>query len=692
MAYKIPLFAISTAIPAVSAALVTDSSGNIASSAVTATELSYVSGVTSAIQTQLNGKSPLAGSSSIVTVGTITTGVWSGTTIAVNKGGTGVTTSTGSGSVVLSTSPTLTTPFLGVATATSINGLTISTSTGTLTVTNAKTLSVSNTLTLAGTDSSTLNIGTGGTLGTAAFTASSAYQPVDATLTSISGKTLTGSGNLVCATSPTLTTPTLGAATATTVNNVTLTTPATGSTLTIADGKTLTASNTLTLAGTDSTVMTFPSTSATIARTDDANSFAGVQTFTNNTPSTSTTTGGIVGAGGLGIAGAAWIGGAVVAHYSAGTSGDVRLYWAAPTNGVTISSPSSGTWVRNFGFIDSTNSTILGALGAYGTGDTLTNLWIGTAYNSTWMTMTSSQVAVQPTAEATTGGAGAFTCAGGIYAAKAIISNSSTASSSTTTGGIIGAGGLGIAGAAYIGGVVNAKSTTEATTGGNGSIVSSGGIYATKAIISGSTTASTSTTTGGIVGAGGLGISGDTWLGGQLVVNNSSYGSLRLYCGSPNLGITYVTPSSGGWARNYGFIESTNTTLLGGYGAQGTGNTLSNLWLGAAYNSTWMTLTSSQVALQPTTDSSSSTTGSFTVAGGAGIAKKLFVGTSLTVTTGFGCNGKSAQTAYASGGAVASTASTNSTPYGFTTAAQANGIVTLLNNIQAALVANGIMS
>jgi hypothetical protein len=42
--------------------------------------------------------------------------------------------------------------------------------------TTAKTLTVSNTLTLAGTDSSTLNIGAGGTLGTAAFTSATAYE------------------------------------------------------------------------------------------------------------------------------------------------------------------------------------------------------------------------------------------------------------------------------------------------------------------------------------------------------------------------------------------------------------------------------------------------------------------------------------------------------------------------------------
>ena len=49
------------------------------------------------------------------------------------------------------------------------------------------------------------------------------------------------------------------------LNKVTITAPATSATLTIANGKTLTASNTLTLAGTDSTTMTFPSTSQTIA-------------------------------------------------------------------------------------------------------------------------------------------------------------------------------------------------------------------------------------------------------------------------------------------------------------------------------------------------------------------------------------------------------------------------------------------
>jgi hypothetical protein len=46
-------------------------------------------------------------------------------------------------------------------------------------------------------------------------------------------------------------------------------------------GKAFTVDNSLTLAGTDATTMTFPTTSATIARTDAAQTFTGVQTMTS---------------------------------------------------------------------------------------------------------------------------------------------------------------------------------------------------------------------------------------------------------------------------------------------------------------------------------------------------------------------------------------------------------------------------
>ena len=96
--------------------------------------------------------------------------------------------------------------------------------------------------------------------------------------TSIASQTGTGT-KFVVDNTPTLITPVLGVATATSINKMAITAPATSSTLAVADGKTLTASNTLTLAGTDSTTMTFPTTSATIARTDAAQTFTGLQTF-----------------------------------------------------------------------------------------------------------------------------------------------------------------------------------------------------------------------------------------------------------------------------------------------------------------------------------------------------------------------------------------------------------------------------
>jgi hypothetical protein len=91
----------------------------------------------------------------------------------------------------------------------------------------------------------------------------------------------TGTGALVFATNPTLVTPTLGVATATSINKLTVTAPATSAVLTIADGKTLTVNNSITFAGTDATTMTLPSTNATIARTDAAQTFTGDQTFNN---------------------------------------------------------------------------------------------------------------------------------------------------------------------------------------------------------------------------------------------------------------------------------------------------------------------------------------------------------------------------------------------------------------------------
>lgn len=114
----------------------TDASKNLVSLAVATypslTELSYVKGVTSAIQTQLNSK----GAGTVTAVSIATANGFSGS----SSGG---------------ATPALTI-VAGAITPTSVNGLTISTTTGTFTLTNAKTLSVTNTLTLSGTDGTTM--------------------------------------------------------------------------------------------------------------------------------------------------------------------------------------------------------------------------------------------------------------------------------------------------------------------------------------------------------------------------------------------------------------------------------------------------------------------------------------------------------------------------------------------------------
>ena len=64
----------------------------IANGTVTSAEFQYLGDVTSLIQAQIDGKSPTAGSSSLTTVGTVASGIWEATDVAVAHGGTGSST------------------------------------------------------------------------------------------------------------------------------------------------------------------------------------------------------------------------------------------------------------------------------------------------------------------------------------------------------------------------------------------------------------------------------------------------------------------------------------------------------------------------------------------------------------------------------------------------------------------------
>ena len=63
----------------------------------------------------------------------------------------------------------------------------------------------------------------------------------------------------------------------------------------------------------------------------------------------------------------------------------------------------------------------------------------------------------------------------------------------------------------------------------------------------------------------------------------------------------YIKGDTGGWGMGY-YFNGSSGTYKGGFGALGGGDTLTNFWVGPAYNNTWMTFSSSannsQVALQ----------------------------------------------------------------------------------------------
>lgn len=121
--------------------------------------------------------------------------------------------------------PTLITPDLGVASATSINGLTISTiNSGTLSIGDAKVITISNTLSFSGTDSSSVNFGSGGTVlydGNLNFTNLS--EGSSAELRAIISDE-TGTGVVVFNTSPAISTSIISSSTSFDLLNTTVTT------------------------------------------------------------------------------------------------------------------------------------------------------------------------------------------------------------------------------------------------------------------------------------------------------------------------------------------------------------------------------------------------------------------------------------------------------------------------------------
>lgn len=188
-----------------------------------------------------NGGTGLTGFTANTAIYATSTSALASGILPVLAGGTGTTTATGSGSVVLSNSPTLVTPALGTpssVTLTNATGLSLTTGvTGTLPIANGGTgitslgTGVQTALGQAVTGSGGIVLATSPTLVSPALGTPSSATLTNATGLPVStglsglgtgvaaalGQTVTGTGGIALATSPTFVTPTLGAASATSV-------------------------------------------------------------------------------------------------------------------------------------------------------------------------------------------------------------------------------------------------------------------------------------------------------------------------------------------------------------------------------------------------------------------------------------------------------------------------------------------
>lgn len=376
--------------------------------------------------------------------------------------------------------------------------------------------------------------------------------------------------------------------------------------------------------------------------TGNISSGGGTVSFDSTVDSTSTTTGALVTPGGIGVGKTITVGenivAAAIAFSDAPTVNLLTVTGQTFTDNVTAGAGTVASWASTYigaPTYDATNAGVtltdaisldIAGVPTQGTNVTITNAYAMRIQNGRFLQLDTTQSTSTTTGSIiTAGGVGIaknLYVGGALALAGALNITDTTQSTSTTTGAITVAGGVGIAKNTYIGGILRVTDTTNAT----------------------------SRTTGALSVAGGISAAADMWATGFYSTDGAA--TLRMYTNNAATG--FVLDRLDNPAINR--INITNLQAAGAYesiirlyalGGPG-GSTQESMAIG--YNSTGgfiqpviatgslrqLTVyfntrfnTDGTITQLNTTEATSTTVGAVTLAGGMGIAKKLFVGTEI---------------------------------------------------------------